>query len=193
MYIPDGNAQERNKYAEIWSIDQYRKAHSPGLQNVDRFMEIVAPQPGQSLYDVGCGSGSAGLKFAENGLRVTYVDITPAGLEPQVPMDHFIEAPLWGLWAQEQHNYAFCCDVMEHIPTEYVMLTLDNILQSCELAWFQICHLPDEYGKLIGEPLHLTVRPHNWWLVRLATLSEVIDARDLCGSGLYIVKGNRYS
>lgn len=188
MHIQDGNAQERAKYAEIWSLEQYREAHSPGLENVERFMELVQPKAGESLYDIGCGSGCAGIKFAESGLRVTYVDITDAGLDPKVPRDSFIEAPLWNEWYPERYSYGFCCDVLEHIPPEYTMLVIDRILTSCDIAWLQICNLPDVFGKLIGEPLHLTVQPYFWWQVRIATLGTIIDSRDLCGNSLFVVK-----
>jgi hypothetical protein len=63
-----------------------------------------------------------------------------------------------------------------------------NILSSCRTAWLQVALRPDEFGKMIGEPLHLTVRPYDWWLVRLASVGKVVDARDLCGDGLYVVQ-----
>lgn len=191
MHVADGAAQERVKYAEIWSLPEYRKAHSPGLENVERFMSVLAPKPGERVIDIGCGSGSAGLEFDRLGLRAWWLDITDAGLNESVDRSRFIETPLWSRWGGKispMWDYGFCCDVLEHIPPEYAMLTADRILSACKVAWLQISLRPDEFGKLIGEPLHLTVRPFDWWLIRLATLGEVMDARDLCGVGLYIVR-----
>lgn len=191
IVIPDGAAQERAKYAEIWStVPQYRE-HSPGLQNVDRFMSVLRPSAG-ALIDIGCGGGVAGLEFERRGFDVTYLDITDAGLVPEVDRARFIESALWSpSWPTVRRrgwDYGFCCDVLEHIPTEYTMLVLDRILGACRMVWLQIALRPDVFGKAIGEPLHLTVRPFQWWLVRLATLGTVIDARDLCGDGLYVVE-----
>jgi hypothetical protein len=88
-----------------------------------------------------------------------------------------------------KYDYAYCCDVMEHIPTEYVMATLQNIMATCtEGAFFYICLVPDGFGALIGKPLHLTVRPFMWWRDKLAELGEVVDARDLIMNGMYYVK-----
>lgn len=187
IHVADGAAQERAKYAEIWSFDEYREANSPGLINVDRFMSVLQPKAGASVVDIGCGSGRAGLELQKRGLEVSWVDLTAAGLNLEVDRGRFTEAPLWSHWGNG-FDYGFCCDVLEHIPTEYTMLALDRIIKSCGTAWLQIALRPDEFGKLIGEPLHLTVRPFAWWLVRLASLGKVVDARDLCGDGLFIVE-----
>ena len=190
LQIADAAAQERAKYAEIWSIPEY-KEFSPGLENVQRFMDVIEPKSAETLIDIGCGAGVAGLAFQERGLTVNWLDLTDAGLDPKIDRRRFIETPIWGPWngyrSRHQWDYGFCCDVMEHIPTEYTMLCVNRILWHCRKVWFQIALVPDEFGKLIGEPLHLTVQPYKWWLVRLASVGKVIDARDLCGTGLYVV------
>jgi 2-polyprenyl-3-methyl-5-hydroxy-6-metoxy-1,4-benzoquinol methylase len=192
MHIADGAAQERDKYAEIWGFEEYRTSESPGLINVERFMSVVKPAPMSTIIDIGCGQGGAGLEFKKLGLIPSWVDITSAALNPEVDRQYFVESPLWGDWRgqRRQHgwDYGFCCDVLEHIPPEYTMLSLDRIISNCRTTWLQIALRPDEFGKLIGETLHLTVRPFDWWLIRLATLGRVIDARDLCGEGLFIVE-----
>jgi 2-polyprenyl-3-methyl-5-hydroxy-6-metoxy-1,4-benzoquinol methylase len=190
LRVTDVAAQERDKYSEIWGTVAAYRNHSPGLENVERFMSVINPKPGASLIDIGCGEGVAGLAFERHGLAVTYLDITDAGLSPDVDRSRFIEAPLWSRWPKPAmaYDHGFCCDVMEHIPTEYVMLVLDRILSNCRMAWFQIALRPDNFGKAIGQPLHLTVRPFAWWLVRLGTIAKVIEARDLCGDGLYVVE-----
>jgi hypothetical protein len=78
--------------------------------------------------------------------------------------------------------------VLEHIPTEYVMLCIDRILSRCDLAWLQIALRPDEFGARIGRTLHMTVRSHSWWLGRLATIGKVKEAHDLKSDGLYVVE-----
>lgn len=190
LQVPDAARQERNKYSEIWKFEEYKK-FSPGLENVPRFMDVMKPENGASLLDVGCGAGVAGLEFKRLGLDVWWLDITDAGLDPVVNRDRFIEAPLWSAWPWDSGargwSYGFCCDVMEHIPPEYVMLVIDRILEACETVWFHIALKPDQFGMMIGEPLHLTVRPYEWWLVRLATVARIMDARDLCGNGMFVV------
>lgn len=182
---------ERAKYAELWSdVPEYRD-YSPGLDNVKRFMDIIKPDQRSSLLDIGCGTGCAGLEFASRGLIVSWLDITDAGLLPEVPRTRFHPYPLWGRWDRPHKHgfdYGFCCDVMEHIPSEYSMLVVDRILSSCRTAWFQIALTPDKFGALISQPLHLTVKPFIWWLNHFKSVGNVVDARDLCGLALFVVK-----
>ena len=191
IHAPDSAAPERAKYAAIWSGVPDYKNYSPGLENVDRFMAVLSPSPQSTLLDVGCGAGVAGLDFEKRGLRVWWLDITDAGLEPEVDRNRFIESPIWSsAWTRHRpmgFDFGFCCDVMEHIPPEYTLLCIDRILNACRTVWFQIALTPDEFGHRIGQPLHLTVQPYAWWLSRIASLGKVIDARDLCGTGLYVV------
>lgn len=178
---------EIEKYDEIWTTDDYRK-HSPGLQHVPHFLRVVKPEKNSLLIDVGCGAGVAGLEFEKNGLRVNYLDITDSALDPDVNKDNFIKSPIWGNWKDASYwDYGYCCDVMEHIHPEFVMLALDKIIDNCKLTWFTISNKPDSLGALIGKPLHLTVQPYLWWLERLELIGTVEDARDLCGQSFFLV------
>ena len=68
------------------------------------------------------------------------------------------------------------CDVMEHMPPEYVMLVLDRIISACRMTWFTISFVPDEFGQAIDQSLHLTVQPFTWWREHLASLAHLHDA-----------------
>jgi len=190
IHVGDGAAQERARYAEIWSREEYRNAHSPGMDNVDRFLRVLEPPRGSRIIDVGCGRGHAGLALAERGMDVWYLDITDAALDHRIDRARFISAAIWDDWADAQcWDYGFCVDVLEHIPPEFVMLSVDRVVKACTVSWLQICHLKDEFGpSLLGEPLHLTVHDHGWWMLRLATIGKITDARDLCGCGLYVMR-----
>lgn len=180
---------ERAKYAELWSDVPAYRTYSPGMENVARFMKVMQPMPGTSLIDLGCGTGEAGLEFGHRGLDVRWIDITDAGLHADIPRRKFTQAPLWADWDNgRKYDCGFCCDVMEHIPTEYTMLVVDRIVSACRTSWFHISLVPDQFGAAIGQPLHLTVRPYGWWLERLKFAGDVIDARDLCQQALFVVK-----
>lgn len=186
----DVATSERQKYEAIWNVDSYAKATSPGVENVKNFMSVLKPDTHSTLIDLGCGSGKAGLEFAEHGLNVTFLDITDTGLDERA-REKFVQAPLWSRkWLKRRGNgwdYGYCCDVMEHIPTEYVMLTLDRIASACRTTWFSIALRPDVFGAAIGQPLHLTVRDFEWWRDHLKDVGTVQEARDICGDGIYVV------
>lgn len=179
---------EQAKYTRLWSdVHDYRE-HSPGLENVQRFIDVINPGDGATLIDLGCGTGAAGLAFKQRDLNVSWLDITSAGLLADIPRDKFIESSLWSDWANyTEADYGFCCDVMEHLPPEFTMLAVDRILSACRTAWFQIAFVKDGFGSAIGKPLHLTVQPFVWWRDRLRSLGNLTIARDLCGCGLFVV------
>lgn len=183
---------EKSKYELMWSVGDYN-LYSPGEDNAQRFVATLSPLKGATVLDAGCGAGKGGLALEALGFRVWYLDITSAGLDLGLGVDRrrFMQQPLWRridkpnpvLW-----DYGFCCDVMEHLPIEYTMLAARNILDACRTVWFQIAFFEDGWGATIGEELHLTVRPFTWWKERLQTLGRVIDARDLCGDGIFVVE-----
>jgi hypothetical protein len=199
IHVSDIVAPERAKYANIWSsVPDYRN-HSPGLENVRAFFDIVQPVVSAHvrprLIDLGCGSGLAGLEFQKRGFDVWFQDLVSDGLDDAVPRDRFIQACLWDEWwrpmLHPRFDYGFCCDVLEHLPTEFTMLAVRNIMACCRITWLSIALRPAQFDKAIGDTLHLTVRPYKWWLDRLAILGRVVEARDLLDSGLFIMEARR--
>src|SRR5690606_5284178 len=74
------------------------------------------------------------------------------------------------LWADElpSVDYGLCTDVMEHIPEAHVSETIANLgLAIKNGRLWSICHVPDMWGKRVGEKLHMTVRPNDWWVTEL--------------------------
>lgn len=191
IHTNDVVAPEREKYQEIWAEPDYH-TFSPGMENVERFISVLKPNHDDTLIDIGCGSGDAGVAFQEKGLRVSWVDLTGDALNPAIPRTQFVQGALWQpSWTLKRMlgwDYGFCCDVMEHIPLEYTMLTLHNIISACRTTWFQIAFEPDVFGTLIGKPLHLSVMPFTWWRDRIAAFGMLVEARDLCGCGVFVVK-----
>lgn len=160
---------EQKKYEQMWEVESYRR-NSPGLEYCDRAIELMKIQVGDSLVDIGCGSGKVSAVFLSKGINVAGIDIAYNCL------DQNINIPLKTgcLWSEKfmstvgLYDYGFCCDVMEHIPTNKV----DNVLGLIskivsKSTFFNISLTPDSCGKLIGEPLHLTVKPREWWKAKL--------------------------
>jgi cyclopropane fatty-acyl-phospholipid synthase-like methyltransferase len=56
--------KERAKYQSIWAYPQYRM-NSPGEAAVPRFLFHLPWAAGDTLIDLGCGTGRAGKALAE--------------------------------------------------------------------------------------------------------------------------------
>lgn len=191
----------------MWEIDAYRKV-SPGYLCCDLFFNYFKRDliSGASITDFGAGTGSVVWPFLERKLKVQLIDIAPNALDEGVrnlmafmpDQVVFHQECLWNLsHAVTATDWAYCCDVMEHIPEEKVDAVLAEISEKTRKGgFFQIC-LQDEYfGDMINEKLHLSVHNHKWWEEKLseffpvyATLSLIDGAR----SGFLVGPGYRYS
>lgn len=160
---------EKEIYEQLWDKPQYRY-HANGEAGAHNFLEVVKPKKGASVLDLGCGTGRGGLYLAMFGaMNVTLVDFASNCLDEDikdmlVSQPHalrFIEADLTKA-LPVQAEYGFCTDVMEHIPPGQVDDVLDHCLKAARHCFFQICLVEDRMG-LIDHPLHLTVKPFEWW------------------------------
>ncbi len=172
--------REAAKYDAMWNVSDYRKM-SPGIEWMPVFLQMAGQKRG-SLIDLGCGTGEAGKQLSEHGFDVTLQDITCSQVDVDLPV---IESPIWSI--PYQYAFGYCCDVMEHIPTEYVMLALSEMCEACDRLFLTICTLPDSFGLRIGQQLHLTVRSYSWWYERLSEVGTVLDARDCLNTGVFYV------
>ena len=160
---PRDEMAEDEKYRRMWERPEYRKL-SPGESLVDKFIEIA--QPSGTVIDLGCGTGRAGVRLRDHGIPVVLIDFTDNSRDPDALSLPFLQCDI------TEHiplsmPYGFCTDVMEHIPTDRIDAALTNIIKAAERIFFQISTEPDDFGRLIDEPLHLTVRPHAWWREKL--------------------------
>lgn len=149
--------QEQAKYRRMWGVPDYRR-HSPGLQLAPAVWEHFGrPQCG-TLIDYGCGEGRAMDWFAERGLEVSGVDLV--ALRPDV-----VEATLWDLPDNGLlSDYAYCADVLEHIPESRVYDALLGMWMRTEgMAALSVATVDCTVGRRHGEQLHLTVEPVEWW------------------------------
>jgi len=179
---------EKAKYEKIWAVPEYND-FSPGESFAKVFGELASPEKGESVLDIGCGMGKGGLALQEMyGVDPSFVD--HVRVLPEELHGRFYQQPLWKPLPLRNPRYAygFCCDVMEHLPQEYVMLVLENIRAACGHVFFSIANVGDGFGKGVAEELHLTIQPFEWWTERLRDMGEILHARDCYGQSLYYVR-----
>jgi 2-polyprenyl-3-methyl-5-hydroxy-6-metoxy-1,4-benzoquinol methylase len=186
--------QERETYESIWAMNAYREASSPGQMFVQMFTEMAKPRAGASILDAGCGGGKGAIALAEQGFDVSMCDLTNAGLDAESMRFPFVRVPLWDKLTPHVgfKDYAYCCDVLEHIPPQFTMLVVSRLLEVARKGVFlSISLMPDHYGVWVGRPLHLSVQTFPQWRDQLNTIGKVVECRDLLNTGVYFVKGQR--
>jgi len=189
-------ATERETYEAVWTgIAQYGD-NSPGLEQVDRFLDMSGATGG-SVLDAGCGSGKGALALQDKGFDVTLADLTASGLTEAAQALPFARVELWhdlspvayASTGMTKFAYVYCCDVLEHVPPEFTMLVIARLLAVTRTGLFlSISTVGDAYGAWVGKPLHQTVKDFVWWRDRLNELGQVEECRDLLNGGLYYVR-----
>lgn len=181
---------ERETYESIWQHEAYGKS-SPGERYADMFMEMTGAQPHDTVLDAGCGNGKGAIALEKRALWLSLCDITDVGLMPEVRDLRFYQSVLWDkLYNQVgEYKWVYCCDVLEHIPTPFTMLVVSRLLEVCDQGLFLSIFLePDQYGVLLGKPLHRSIQSFVQWRDQLAAVGTVVECRDLGNVGIYLVK-----
>lgn len=194
-------SQERATYDEVWSsLDRYG-AHAPGETMLPIFLACVGSHRG-TVLDAGCGSGKGALALQAAGFEVVLCDVSDAGLVPEASVFPFHRACLWqdlapiargvGHPNRTRFDYVYCCDVLEHVPTQFTMAAVEQLLRvSLRGVFLSISLVPDSFGAWLGTALHQTVQPYTWWLESFRSLTTVLESRDLLHTGIFYLEGRR--
>ncbi len=168
---------EKEKYTAIWKHNEYRQ-YSPGEALIKNLPIIKSLREcgAKTVLDAGCGSGKlmrALIEQCGDEFTVHGFDIAENCLDPFFDKMKNDILTVGVLWKQEDFNKEYdaiiCCDVLEHIPTEKVELVLDNFYRCTKtICYLSIALQHDFFGpKIVGRPLHLTVREAKWWMSKV--------------------------
>jgi tetratricopeptide (TPR) repeat protein/2-polyprenyl-3-methyl-5-hydroxy-6-metoxy-1,4-benzoquinol methylase len=168
--------KEKEKYLTAWTMDnRVYAAYSPGfeLSHTINFLDFFKNKDVKTILDAGIGSGKLCKKMISMGFDCHGLDIADNCLDEDLSQlkDKILTVgTLWDriLFEENRFNAIVCTDVLEHIPTHYIQSVLDNFYRwSNRFLFLQIALFDDNFGKRIGQPLHLTVKPKSWWDERM--------------------------
>lgn len=176
-----GLTDEKLKYVKMYNDPDYRK-FSPGEELVPYFLELAGDvREDDTIIDFGSGTGRAALSIREKtGANVVAIDFAGNAMDEHVKdkLDgesfQYMEHDLNNLLSIDPAEWGFCTDVMEHVPPHEVNAVLMTILSGAHKTFFQIATEDDAFGARIGEPLHLTVKPYDWWARKFLDFGCVI-------------------
>lgn len=122
-------------------IDQYYGTENPLYDMAfDRILTRLAPKPGATFLDVGCGDGAHTIRLARRGCSVVAVDfseyvlgearkkVTASGLDQRVRFEHgsLLQLP----FPDASFEYVLCWGVLMHIPeVERAISELERVVR----------------------------------------------------------------
>lgn len=159
--------REKDKYEKMWALPKYWE-RSPGMRTVDHAMQKAIAFSGDTIktvIDIGAGSGRVANRIKEVWkMDVAAMDIAENSMtEFDGPKCFGSITGLDTVSSLPRFDLAFCADVLEHVPTELIHDTIKNIAYAARFSWLQIANFHCHEGDEIGEILHLTVKPFEWW------------------------------
>jgi hypothetical protein len=190
---PDLVLAEKAKYETVWQHDDYR-SFSPGLYSLEHLSLVACFRKlgVRTILDAGCGSGKFMRRILEQysaDFTIRGFDIAANCLDPWFAgreAELLTNGCLWDPAALPRPNDAVVCtDVLEHIPTDKVPAVLANLRAAAtRVVFLGIALFPDYFGpKFLGKPLHLTVKPPEWW-------REQAEAAGLAPVSVVLQKGS---
>jgi len=102
-----------------WNATLYEQRHSFVWKRGEDLIELLSPEPGERILDVGCGTGRLAAQIAATGAHVTGLDLSAAMLEQArlaCPRGEFMEG-----------------DLLEFRPAE----PFDGIFSNAALHWIK--------------------------------------------------------
>ena len=119
-----------------------------------------------TVTDWGCGQGNASQIFENHpNLHVTGLnDIAENSLDKPWFFDRFEAKPLHEA-TPVMSDLSYNADVLEHVPEDLVLESIENIVRQTKLACFFNVSVESETYK--GVKTHITVRPPDWWQKKL--------------------------
>ena len=177
---------EDEKYRQMWAIPAYRDT-APGELIADAFVKVAEITKDSLVVDFGCGTGRGAKRIHElTGASLKLVDFSNNCLDKGINFPLTIADLTKRIGVKGDIGY--CTDVMEHIAPENVDSVIRNVMECVDSCFFQISLVPDNMGKLIGQPLHLSVFPYNWWLDKLADYKLIWSDHNSYAAFFYISK-----
>jgi 2-polyprenyl-3-methyl-5-hydroxy-6-metoxy-1,4-benzoquinol methylase len=182
---------EREKYEAMWAVPQYRIV-APGEDHSPEFIHRCYIDSKTRVIDFGAGTGRGSLAISKTGADVVLVDFASNARDPEASHLPFVQADL-SQPMLVRGDYGYCADVMEHIPPEQVDAVLTNIMACVPGCFFVIDFCDDLCGAYIGEALHLSVHPYQWWLDTFMRLGMGVEfSRDEGSRGVFNVTRRAY-
>lgn len=147
-------------------INQYKLYHqNPETyhgESVDLDVKFITPLiqhfKAESLLDYGCGKG---YQYTKRKIHDKFFSgIMPTLYDPGVPE--------YSKFPANRFDGVICCDVLEHVPEEFIDETLKQIFSKAnKFVYISVSDIPAFAILPNGENAHVTQKPVDWWIDKI--------------------------
>jgi len=168
--MADWHKPEKEKYNRAYESGKYSPKEGRLLWN--GFLTKEQFLLGKRILDVGCSDGYAILKCRDKGIEAWGVDISDSLIRKWDEWgigDYCKSCPADQLpFDSNYFDFITCLDIMEHIPEEGIMPTLNEIYRVGNNEFlFVICVTAAVNKFLDGSEPHVCVKSKEWWDERI--------------------------
>lgn len=160
---------EREKYKKLWQRGSYRS------QSAECFADLLLNEIGiqGDCLELGFGDGTTMAIVNGNGVNMYGIDITLEGAKTKLRScwdDYLYEGVAWLMpYRDRTFQYTFSTDLLEHIPTDLIEETIEEISR---VTWKRGQTIHQIATFTMGDE-HLTVQPMQWWRAKFGHYCEV--------------------
>jgi len=169
LITPEYAAEQQRLHEEREDYGVASLQFAPVVSNLIDTLEV------DSLLDYGAGKGRLALGLRKKPPKR---DVAVEMYDPAVP--HFAEPP-------SPAELVVCIDVLEHIEPELLDNVLDDLARLATAYVFLTIHTgPAQKTLSDGRNAHLTQQPAAWWMPKLMSRWEMLEAKKL-GQGFVFI------
>lgn len=174
--------------SDPWKPGLYDEKHSFVWKLGSSVVELLAPQPGQRILDVGCGTGQLTAQIVETGAKVVGLDNSPAMIEEArrlFPQIEFREADAHDFDVPEPFDAVFSNAALHWIKDP------DRVMASIARALKSQGRVAVEFGgrgnvRFVVEALEKATRTilgeavaHPWYFPTIAEFAALLERHQL--------------
>lgn len=116
-----------------WNADLYERRHAFVYEQAADLLELLQPRAGETVLDLGCGTGQLTAKIAESGARIIGIDASPEMIEQarkNYPLIEFQVADVRRFESDERFDAVFSNAVLHWIhPPEQAIRRMSAVLR----------------------------------------------------------------
>jgi len=173
MLITEPYRAEQTRLHETTDYGVASLKFAPAVSNLIDLLEV------DTLLDYGSGRGRLAIGLRKNPPKR---DVAVEMYDPAVP--EFAGAP-------DPAELVVCIDVLEHIEPELLENVLDDLERLATAYVFLTIHTgPAQKTLSDGRNAHLTQQPAAWWMPKLMSRWEMLEAKKLGQGFVFIGKAH---